>query len=119
MGRVVMYINFLPACDDLLHERRDALRRKLLVLCALGHTSLWLDWLTPLGRAITGAPDPSEVARMDAQLAEDPSLFAAIKLCVDSAEDEQKGFLDSHVEKLRRAEKIYPDIAQWYDAIFV
>jgi len=118
--RVVMYLSFSPLDTALAEARQDALRRKIVVLRALGHTCdrFWPAGLTELGRAVTGTPGPEAITDADRLLVEQPKLAQAIQLTVESGQDELQGDLMGSVGKMRKAEKIWPDIMQWHEVIF-
>mmetsp|Transcript_16118 Transcript_16118/g.41722 ORF Transcript_16118/g.41722 Transcript_16118/m.41722 type:complete len:373 (+) Transcript_16118:3-1121(+) len=112
--RIVHYLNFVPAAEEAVVERRAALERKLAVLRALGRLregACFPDGLTRFGREVTAAPGPAED-----QL--EPGLQAALQLLHQAGEEELKGNLDESTELMRKAGKVWPDIESWYDAVW-
>lgn len=114
--RVVHYLKFWPARPAAVEARRQALRRKLFVLRAVGRFSdeFFPTRLTPLGRRVLAVPDDDD----HGGAAADPRLLEAIALTVQAGEEELRGDLAASVQKFRSAHRVYPEIESWHEAIF-
>lgn len=119
--RVVMYLNFFAFGEEAFEKRKHAVRRKIVVMRALGQecTGVFPTKLTPLGREVTCAPDAAEEIAGNNDSWEDPLLYEAIKLAHEAGLEEYEGNYTSSIEKHRQAMKRWPDIERdWYDVIF-
>jgi len=112
--RVVFYLQFVIADPSEVQLRREALRKKVIVMKILDQcdNTLFPSGLTDLGQKITGAGSVPETEDME------PSFVEAVRLVAGAGNDELNGDLKTSVEKLRRAGKVHPDIERWYDTIF-
>lgn len=113
--RMVLYLGYMRVHQDLdghlTRRRRDEMRRKLLMMRALGRTqTFWPSGLTALGRRLTGAPELSQVESVDAELCAKPLLVEAIRLAKEAGEEEVNGNYDASVAKLSLAEKKIPGL---------
>merc|ERR1712187_897437 len=72
--RVVMYLSFSHADQNLVEERKQELVKKVVVMRALDRIGFWPQGLTSLGRVVTGSPDEDELTKAYSVLAEEPLL---------------------------------------------
>lgn len=116
--RVVQYLAFSLADQQEMEERQELLRKRLLVrsLSSTGSEDCFFPkGLSALGREIFCLPADSDAADTGSL---DPSLAQAIRLTVQAGEEELRGELQTSVQSMRRAEKLWPEISAWHDAIF-
>lgn len=117
--RVVQYLSFFPADPDEMEERREFLRKKLLVRSLLNESTsqescFFPSGLSAIGREIFCVPE-GELTDPDSV---DPALVQAIKLTVEAGEQELRGELKASVDSMRKAGKLWPDIDSWHDVLF-
>mmetsp|Transcript_46411 Transcript_46411/g.84975 ORF Transcript_46411/g.84975 Transcript_46411/m.84975 type:complete len:377 (+) Transcript_46411:56-1186(+) len=117
--RIVLYFAFKQKSEELEAQRRDFMRRRLIVMQALGIQAWWPAGLCRHGLAISGSPDEEELKEGKATLEENPKLCEAIRITQLAGEDELRGELDMSTAKLRSALKLYPEIESWHDVIFI
>lgn len=122
--RMVLYLTYLPFDDELMVQRRKALRRQVIVMRVLGQSQgFWPIGLSALGRRITGTPDVTELALIESQISNGSypdfvNLARAIKLCHKAGLVEMNGDSQGAVELQRRAEKTFEDIMSWHEQIY-
>jgi len=117
--RIILYLHFEAFSEELVSNRRDFLRRRAAVLCALNSEGWWPRGLSEHARQSAGAPDQATMFELQTMLQEKPDLVEAIRMTHQAGELELRGELESSVSMLRAALRRWPDIEAWHDVIFV
>lgn len=114
--RIVHYLAFDAANAHEMAERQETLRKRCIVrrVLGLGERCFFPKELSDLGRQVLCVVN--EPATEEDEI--DAKLRRAIEFTVEAGEDELKGELQASVEKMARAEKIWPEIEKWHGAIF-
>lgn len=114
--RIVQYLDIWPLSVDDVEARREILRKKLVIRGVLGEDTavFFPTGLSALGRELFCLPTDGGAD----EGAVDPDLARAIRLTVQSGEDELQGDLKESVRKMQQAGKLWPDIEEWHEALF-